>query len=252
MENNSIHLTVSELASLTNVTVKTLHHYHKIGLLIPGEINDVGYRLYGQKELERLQQILFFRELDFSLKDIAKALSDEADRVKILSRQRSLLFARMRRLERLVQTLDNSIAHATKSEVMKKEEMFVGLDQEEWKEALAEQSNYLKQNYGFDLTGNQSIQADQMNEMAREVIQFQNALAQALRKGVSYKDQQVFSLLSNHLAFLKTHEHPMDPKGFLKNSRFLVGDDFHRKMLESVQVGLAYYYLAAVEAYVEA
>jgi DNA-binding transcriptional MerR regulator len=56
--------TVNEVA-----TVKTLHHYHKIGLLEPCDISDAGYRLYGNEELERLQQILFYRELDFSLKD---------------------------------------------------------------------------------------------------------------------------------------------------------------------------------------
>ncbi len=77
-------LTVKELADLANVTVKTLHHYHKIGLLIPNEISEAGYRYYGQAELERLQQILFFRELDFSLEDIARALSGNADRSRIL------------------------------------------------------------------------------------------------------------------------------------------------------------------------
>ncbi|XWX60162.1 MerR family transcriptional regulator [Desulfitobacterium sp. AusDCA] len=61
--------TVKEVAELAGVTIKTLHHYHKIGLLLPCEITDAGYRLYGPKELERLQQILFYRELDFSLND---------------------------------------------------------------------------------------------------------------------------------------------------------------------------------------
>jgi DNA-binding transcriptional MerR regulator len=61
--------TVNEVARLTGVTVKTLHHYHKINLLEPCAISDAGYRLYGNEELERLQQILFYRELDFSLKD---------------------------------------------------------------------------------------------------------------------------------------------------------------------------------------
>ncbi len=66
--------TVKEIAELTGVTIKTLHHYHKIGLLEPCKVTDAGYRLYGIKELERLQQILFYRELDFSLGDIKKLL----------------------------------------------------------------------------------------------------------------------------------------------------------------------------------
>lgn len=245
-------LTVKELAKLAKVTVKTLHHYHKIGLLIPSEINGAGYRFYGQKEIEQLQQILFFRELDFSLKDIGEALAKETDRTQVLTRQRGLLLMRRERLERLIKTLDNSIAHAERNEAMDNNKMFVGLDEKEWKEALSEQSDYLKENYGYDLIGDQPIKAEQMNEMAREVIQFQTDLTQALRNGVSHQDEKVRVLLSEHLAFLGTHGHPMDRKAFLENARFLVGDDFHRKMLEGIQTGLAYYYLAAVEAYAEA
>ena len=68
---------VKEIAKLTGVTVKTLHYYHKIGLLEPSEISEAGYRLYRVRDLERLQQILFYRELDFSLKDIKIALENE-------------------------------------------------------------------------------------------------------------------------------------------------------------------------------
>ncbi|WP_420830634.1 MerR family transcriptional regulator [Cohnella algarum] len=59
--------TVKEVSSLSGVTIKALHYYHKIGLLPPREISDAGYRLCGAEELKRLQHILFYRELDFSL-----------------------------------------------------------------------------------------------------------------------------------------------------------------------------------------
>ena len=65
--------TVKQVAEMTGVTVKTLHHYHKIGLLLPCRVTEAGYRLYGEGELMRLQQILFYRELDFSLGDIIQA-----------------------------------------------------------------------------------------------------------------------------------------------------------------------------------
>jgi DNA-binding transcriptional MerR regulator len=58
--------TVKEVSDLSGVTIKTLHHYHKIGLLKPREISEAGYRLYGERELERLQEILFYRELELS------------------------------------------------------------------------------------------------------------------------------------------------------------------------------------------
>ncbi|MGG1662981.1 MerR family transcriptional regulator [Brevibacillus sp. NRS-1366] len=62
--------TVHEVAKLSGTTIKTLYHYQKVGLLLPEKITENGYRYYGEKELERLQQILFYRELDFSLERI--------------------------------------------------------------------------------------------------------------------------------------------------------------------------------------
>ncbi|AET66284.1 putative transcriptional regulator [Desulfosporosinus orientis DSM 765] len=91
--------TVKEAANLTGITVKTLYHYHKIGLLTPQSISDAGYRLYSMKELEQLQRILFFRELDFSLKDIKKVLEDEPSRQLCLTNQYELLYARRQRLD---------------------------------------------------------------------------------------------------------------------------------------------------------
>jgi DNA-binding transcriptional MerR regulator len=244
--------TVKEMAELSGVTIKTLHYYHKIGLLMPHEISEAGYRLYSQAEVERLQQILFFRELDFSLEDIGEHLDHGEDRISILTKQRGLLLERMRRLERLIQTLDESIGHTERNEIMDNQAMFKGLNEEQWKEALKEQADYLKANYDFDLLKDKLINADKMNVQALEVIHFQQTLAQMLRDGVSHEDEKVKALLSKHLAFLNEHGTPMDKQAMAVQARFLTSDEFHRKMLESTQIGLAYYYLAAVEAVAEA
>ena len=239
---------VKQISTMAHVTVKTLHHYHKIGLLIPCQITEAGYRLYGQKELERLQQILFYRELDFSLQEIASALDEEGDRVEILSRQRALLAIRMKRLGKLIRTLDETIDHSRRNDPMASDELFAGFSETEWKEALKEQSAYLKEKYAFDLVPEgSSIQAERMNESANEVIHFQGSLAQALRDGRSAQDEVVQGQIADHLAYLNDHGNPMDKQAFARNAHFLVGDDFHRKMLEGEQIGLAYYYLAAVE-----
>ena len=66
--------TVSEVSRLTGVSVRTLHHYDEIGLLHPAQVTEAGYRLYGEKELEKLQMILFFRELKFPLRDVKRIL----------------------------------------------------------------------------------------------------------------------------------------------------------------------------------
>ena len=68
---------INEVAKLLGVTVRTLHYYDEIGLLKPSEITEAGYRLYDSTSLETLQQILFFRELDFSLNDIKKIMRNQ-------------------------------------------------------------------------------------------------------------------------------------------------------------------------------
>lgn len=96
-------LTVSEVSQLAGVSVRTLHHYDRIGLLHPAEVTVAGYRLYGEAELERLQQILFFRELQFPLQEIKKILdSDRFDRNKALDQQIELLEMKKEHLENLI------------------------------------------------------------------------------------------------------------------------------------------------------
>lgn len=104
-EKNELLHTVKEVSELSGVTVKTLHHYHRIGLLVPAEVSEAGYRLYGAKELERLQQIMFYKELDFPLGEIERLLDGEPERLTILSQQEELLYRRKRRLEEVIRTL---------------------------------------------------------------------------------------------------------------------------------------------------
>lgn len=129
--------TVKEVAEITGVTIKTLHHYHKIGLLLPNRVTEAGYRIYDKSQLERLQQILFYRELDFSLAVIKQALESESDRLQCLYRQQKLLWARKQRTDRLLDTITKSIHSAMKGERMSTQELFRGFDQKEWEEATA-------------------------------------------------------------------------------------------------------------------
>ena len=96
-------LTVSEVSRMSGVSVRTLHHYDQIGLLKPAKVTEAGYRLYGEEELERLQQILFFRELEFSLQDIGKIINSSSfDRNKALDQQIELLEMKKEHLENLL------------------------------------------------------------------------------------------------------------------------------------------------------
>ena len=101
-------LTVHEVVNLTGITARTLHYYDEIGLLKPTEKSDAGYRLYDDKALETLQQILFFREFDISLKEIKAVLDNPAlERNQILQVQRKMLVTKKERMERLIASIDD-------------------------------------------------------------------------------------------------------------------------------------------------
>ena len=102
---------ISEMAKLSGVSVRTLHYYDEIGLLKPSEVvSDTGYRYYDELAMERLQQILFYRELDFPLKEIVKIMkSSEYNKEDALNKQRALLKLKRKRLDRLICLLDASL-----------------------------------------------------------------------------------------------------------------------------------------------
>ena len=100
-----------EFAELTGVSVRTLHYYDEIGLLLPAHVDEqTGYRFYDEAALLRMQEILFFRELDFSLKSIRDILSSpHFDKHKALAEQKHLLTLKKERLERLISAIDGAV-----------------------------------------------------------------------------------------------------------------------------------------------
>src|SRR5512142_78697 len=108
--------TVQQLARLAGVSVRTLHYYDQIGLLKPSARTAAGYRLYGEADLLRLQQILFFRELDFPLTEIQAILDQpDFDQVKALRDHRLLLQQEADRLGRLLNTIEKTISRLTEN-----------------------------------------------------------------------------------------------------------------------------------------
>lgn len=139
--------TVRELASRAGVTPRTLHYYDEIGLLRPSSLGDNGYRYYDEQAALRLQQVLFYRELDLSLSDIKAVLDDPGfDAREALLAHRSALEARARQLHQLILTIDKTISHLEGEQTMNVEELFGGFDnvqEKQWTQAAVAQ-------YGFD------------------------------------------------------------------------------------------------------
>jgi DNA-binding transcriptional MerR regulator len=123
--------TVTKLAQLSGVSVRTLHWYDEIGLLKPAYHGENGYRYYEEEQLLLLQQILFFRELGFELKQIQKILkrSDFDKRAALLS-HRQVLLKSLTRTKRLIKTIDKTIEHLKGTKKMKEHELYWGFPKE--------------------------------------------------------------------------------------------------------------------------
>jgi DNA-binding transcriptional MerR regulator len=124
--------TVRQLSKLAGVTPRTLRHYDAIGLLKPSQIGDNGYRYYGEESLLRLQQILFYRELDIPLDEIKQIMGrHDFDVLGALRSHKEALQKQARRLERLIQTLDHTIEYLKGDAEMSEKGLFEGFSEEE-------------------------------------------------------------------------------------------------------------------------
>lgn len=131
--------TVKQLSELAGVTPRTLHHYDAIGLLKPSRVGDNGYRYYGEESVLRLQQILFYRELGISLEDIKKIMGRrDFDVLGALHSHREALQKQVRRLNRLINTVDNTIHHLKGNTAMSDKAYFEGFSEEEQERYAAE------------------------------------------------------------------------------------------------------------------
>jgi len=119
--------TVKQVASMSGVSVRTLHFYDEMALLKPAYIKANGYRIYEEPQLLMLQQILFYRELGFELKQIKKILSQRTfEKVAALQSHREVLETNLKRTRTLMETIDKTIRHLKGTRKMKNEQLFIG------------------------------------------------------------------------------------------------------------------------------
>lgn len=137
---------ISEMAKMSGISVRTLHYYDEIGLLLPSQISETGYRFYDTEALERLQQILFYKELNFSLKQIADIMkAPEYKKEEALIGQRALLCLQRKRLDGLIALLDDnlkgentmSFKEFDRTEIKLEKEKYEKEVKEKWGDTLA-------------------------------------------------------------------------------------------------------------------
>ncbi|KKB38308.1 MerR family transcriptional regulator [Bacillus thermotolerans] len=131
---------IKEAAELAGISIRTLHHYDHIGLLSPTHSTESGYRLYTDKDMETLQQILFFKELGFSLKRIKEIINSPSfDRREALQLHRKRLLEKRDQLDQMIVTVEKTIQHMEGEIHMSNKEKFEGFRFDEFKKDPYEQ-----------------------------------------------------------------------------------------------------------------
>lgn len=131
---------------------------------------------------------------------------------------------------------------------MNEREMFSGLGADEWNRALEPQNQHLKENYGFEAKVSTEQEAKEMNRAAEEAKNFLNSMARHLREGRSHADESVLATVDAHVRELNKMK-PTDAQIYFKTVDFLVRDEFHRKVFEQHQTGLASFMFSSAYAY---
>lgn len=200
--------TVMKLAKLSGVSIRTLHWYDKIGLLKPAYHGTNGYRFYGEEQLLLLQQILFFRELGFELKQIQAILKrSDFDRMSALSSHRQVLQKNVERTKKLIKTIDRTIEHLKGIKKMNDKEMYLGFS----KEKQEEYQKYLVNRFGDKIKDSIEESRERSKNMSREFsektkqdwVHILDDLSKQWEKQASPETLEVQKIIRRHYEWLK-------------------------------------------------
>jgi DNA-binding transcriptional MerR regulator len=221
--------TVKQLARLSGVSVRTLHHYDEIALLKPAFIGENRYRYYGREELLRLQDILFHRELGVPLQEIAELLAREGrDRLAILREHRERLLERVEHSRQLLRTIDRTIAQLNGEGSMNDKDYYHGFASEK----QAEYEDWLVENYGD--SARQGLEQSKQHWAKRSP----EDMKAAYEEGVAAEAQ----LAAQFTARVDAHSTELD--AMIDRHRAWVSQMWGRECPRSAYGGLADIYLA--------
>ncbi|MFC5652540.1 MerR family transcriptional regulator [Paenibacillus solisilvae] len=240
---------VKEVADLAQISVRTLHHYDEIGLLVPDQTTEAGYRIYSDANLELLQQILFFRELGFPLMKIKDIVGSPGfNRQEALELHRKLLLEKRSRLDKMIATIEKTVQHMKGEIQMTAQEKFEGFDfssnpyeqeaRERWGEQAVDQANAK--------VGGMSKQ--EKDEMAAGMNDIYRKLA-ALRSG-SPSSEEAQAAIKEWYDFLnKMGSYP--PEAFRGLGQMYVDDVRFTKNIDKFGEGLAVFMRDAMGIYAD-
>lgn len=181
--------TISQLAKMAGVTTRTLRYYDQCGLLRPKTVASNGYRMYGQAEIDRLQQIMFFRELGVELSEIERVLADENfDELTALQNHLITLKEKRDRLDVLINNVQKSISVMKGAATMSNEEKFEGFKEKLISDNEQKYGEEIRKKYGNDIIDNtntklKNMSKEQYSKLETLTEEFHNTLKQACAQG---------------------------------------------------------------------
>ncbi len=241
--------TVSQLAGMAGVSVRTLHHYDQIGLLKPSARTEAGYRLYQEQDLLRLQQILFFKELDLPLDEIRSILDDPGfDPLQALEQHRQLLQQRMVRLTRLLHTVERTIKRLTEDTMpLTDEELYEGFP----KEKIERYKREAREMYGTARVEETEQRVKHMSKAQWQAVKAEGgevmtALAALVDRDPA--DPEVQALIARHYAWVNHFYTPTAEvyrglgRLYVEHPEFRATHDaFHPRLAEFMAAAMAHY-----------
>jgi len=239
----------AQLARISGVTSRALRHYDAVGLLRPAWTGAGGLRFYTAQELLRLQQILLLRELDLGLDEIAAVLDRQEPALEVLQRHRRALETSRQRTERLIATVEATIADLEGDGQMRPEQWFDGFDAAKQEEYDAE----ARQRWGDQavddswrtVRGMSKEQVESLNTLARDT---NAALADLMAASVPVDDERVLDAVAGHYRWVSAFWTP-DAEAYTGLGRMYVDDPRFAAHYDGVADGLAVYLRDAIEVY---
>jgi DNA-binding transcriptional MerR regulator len=245
--------TVKQLASLAGISVRTLHYYDEVNLLKPSLIKENGYRYYGEEELLKLQQILFFKELEFRLEKIKEIMQlSTFDSLQALLDQENLLKLKKKRIERILTTIAKTIMSLKGGETMSNNDKFSAFNDPTYQKYKDE----AEKRWGNTEAYKQS--QERVSKMSREDLKrvkaeqqdIADTIAKLMLKGATFDSSDV----QNQIDRFYTHLHAFyDPsyEMFKGLGRMYVGDPRFAAHYEEKAKGMATFMRDAMAFYAE-
>lgn len=247
---------INELAIMAGVSLRTLRYYDEIGLLSPASRSPAGYRLYSDDDLAKLQQILFWRELDFPLDQIKQLINEPGgERQQALKTQVKLLQERARHFLRLADLAQATLEHEKGARKMANKDMFTAFNYEKMMEDQKQYEAEVEERWGgteaYRISRQRTAGYTKEDWERISSVQTENLkeLAGLYSDGVPYDDDRVLAVVDRNRKFITDSFYPCSLEMFSGLGNMYVSDERFTAFYDRIAPGLAAYYNEAIQYY---